>query len=238
MIFVCCRRAIVTATILATGVVCGCQATGPQGAAASQPIRDSESAAQRARAGRLGQEGAAARRAGQTQQARAKLAEAVRSDPGNGRVQHEMGLVCYELGNLREAAGHLNEASRLLRGPVEPCYNLGLVLEAGGKHAAALEAYERGLARRHDHLPTMENLCRVRIRLGRGDSRTLQLVRACLAREGRPEWVSWLNAQAARLERVAAPATAPGASAIGARSAASQPRPDQNHVEPREEVRS
>jgi tetratricopeptide (TPR) repeat protein len=149
-----------------------------------------------------------------------------------------MGLVCYELGNLREAAGHLDEASRLVRSPVEPCYNLGLVLEAGGKHLSALEAYERGLQREPAHLPTMENLCRVRIRLGRCDSRTLELLRACLAREDRSEWVSWLKAEVVRLEKGATPAAVVSVPPAAGRAASSQPGPDQNHMEACEEARS
>ncbi len=156
---------------------------------------------------RLVRQAAKERRAGRKEQAQSKLIEAVMLDPGNGKARHSLGVICYELGNLREAASHFDQACRLLRERPEPCYNLGLVLETGGKYPQALEAYEQALQRSSDHLPSLENLCRVRVRLGKRDSRTLQLVRDCLAREDRPEWVAWLNSQEEWLAR--APATAP-----------------------------
>lgn len=120
-------------------------------------------------------------------------------DRANGQAQHALGLAYYELGDLYNAAVHLNIASRLLRDRVEPCHNLGIVLEEGGKYELAMEAYERARKHRSDHLPTLENLARVRIKAGLHDRETLQLLNCCLEREVRPDWSEWLTREALRL---------------------------------------
>jgi len=141
----------------------------------------------------------AARQAGQLDSARNLLKEAVTIGPTDGPAQHLLGLVYFEQGDLYNAAMHLDLASRLLSDRFEPCYNLGRVLEAGGQYDSAIRSYQRSLGRRLDHLETMENLARVRLKAGYRDEETLRLLNRCLDREVRADWVGWLYAEAERL---------------------------------------
>jgi tetratricopeptide (TPR) repeat protein len=160
---------------------------------ATQPAERTDLAARRERARQLLRDAEVAKRGSRTEVARKKLTEAVTLDPGNGRARHALGLACFAVGDLRSAAIHLDAASRLLPGYAEPCYNLGLVLESGGKWQMALDAYERSLRRCPDHLATLENLCRVRLRLGKRDDETRGMLATCLTQETRPEWADWLQ---------------------------------------------
>ena len=144
-------------------------------------------------------EAGAARRTGRRDRALDLLKEAVGLCPTDGRAQHLLGLVYFERGDLYNAAVRLDLASRLLRDRFEPCYNLGRVLEAGGQYEQAIRSYERSLGRRLDHLETMENLARVRLKAGYRDQETLGLLDRCLDRERRPEWSCWLGTEAERL---------------------------------------
>ncbi len=140
-----------------------------------------------------------ARRAGRPESARSLLEKAVTLAPADGTAHHLLGLVCFELGDLYSAAVHLDLAAKLLNDRFEPCYNLGCVLEGGGQYEQAMRSYERALTRRIDHLESIENLARVRIKAGYRDEETLRLLTRCLDRERRPEWSQWLQQEAARL---------------------------------------
>jgi len=169
------------------------------GIAGCQTQHIDELARARQEAARLAQEGTTARKAGDFERARAKLMEATDLDPSNGVARHALGLVYYESGDLYNAAVQLDAASRLLRDRVQPCYNLGIVLETGRKYEQAIVAYERALHREPEHLHTLENLARVRIKTGRYDRETLRLLTLSLNQEVRPEWTEWLTWETARL---------------------------------------
>jgi len=145
------------------------------------------------------EEARSARRAGRPESARSSLEKAVTLAPADGTAHHLLGLVFFDLGDLYNAAVHLDLAAKLLNDRFEPCYNLGCVLEGGGQYEQAMRSYERALSRRIDHLESIENLARVRIKAGYRDEETLRLLTRCLDRERRPEWSRWLQREATRL---------------------------------------
>lgn len=210
--------------LLACLALGGCHASGNQGRPATQPA--AAAASRQKQVQELVAAGSAARRSKQPDLACQKLREAVTLDPADGTAHHLLGLACYESGDLRNAAVHLDRAAALLRDRVEPCYNLGLVLEDGGRYDAAAEAYKRALHRQADCLPVLENLARTRIKLGLCDEETLRLLTTCQACEQRPEWVAWLSQQILRIRNrpasasaATAPASRPCAPAGAGRSA-------------------
>lgn len=196
----------------------GCRAAKSPEREAVGARRGNDSAIPRQEAQKLLARAAADRLAGRPAQAKSSLLEAVRLDPHSGAVHHDLGLVSLELGELHTAAVCFEEASRLLPREVEPCYNLGLILETAGKYRLAVDAYERALDRQADHLASLENLCRTRVRLGWRDRETLRLLTTCLEREHRPEWVAWLRREMLQ--------------ATGKSSGSSPPRPTSLPVQP------
>lgn len=185
-------RAAMLASCLVIAVVAGCQS--PNLSPASRPA-NTESLGSRARmrAGQLTEQAKVDFRAGHRDSAMKSLKEAVGLDPTSGTAKHLLGLVYFEKGDLYNAALQLDAATRLLSDRYEPCYNLGKVLEAGGQYEQAIRSYERSLGRRVDHLQSIENLARVRIKAGYRDQETLRLLTRCIDREKRPEWNAWLR---------------------------------------------
>lgn len=193
-----CRLLIAVPVLLGSLGLSGCQGAKAPASAASQAAAAEAVLQRRTKVQSLLAAGTAARRSKRPEQACRLLREAVGIDPANGLAQHSLGLAYYDLGDLRNAAVHLNAAATLLRDQAEPCYNLGLVLEEGAKYEAAVEAYKRALGRKSNHLLSMENLARVRIKSGTRNEETERLLTTCLDREDRPEWVAWLNQEIAR----------------------------------------
>ena len=151
------------------------------------------------RAHALVEEGRQARASGHAERARALLRQAVELDGTHGYARHELGLLYSEAGDLYNAAIQFDAACRLLKDAPEPCYNLGVMLERGGRYEQAIAAYERALRRRPDHLYTLQNLARARLRADYRDEKTLRLLEQGRDRESRTEWVDWLDRQAIRL---------------------------------------
>jgi hypothetical protein len=151
------------------------------------------------RAHALYEEGRLARDCGRSERARELLMQAVELDGTHGYARHVLGLLYAEAGDLYNAAIQFDAASRRLKDAPEPCYNLGVVLERGGRYEQAIAAYERALRRRPDHLYALQNLARARLRADYRDETTLRLLEQCRDRESRTEWVEWLDRQSIRL---------------------------------------
>ena len=184
---------------LLVALLAGCQAAHPWAATLPADSRSEARERTHRHVADLTDQARAARHDGRSGYARKLLKEAVGLDPTDGHARHLLGLVYFEQGDLYNAAIHLDIASRLLSDRFEPCYNLGRVLEAGGQYEQAMRSYERALGRRLDHLETLENLARVRIKAGYQDQETLRLLDRCLDREKRPEWSVWLQQEVVRL---------------------------------------
>ena len=193
--------ALIPLVPLGLGTLGGCRAMPEAPGSMFESSYSAFSEPSSAKVSSLVREAKVARRAGDLDRARTLLREAVKLDSTGGTARHELGVVYHVMGDSYNAAVELDAASRLLRDRVEPCHNLGLVLEAGGMYELAIRAYERGLRRNADHLPTLENLARVRIKSGLDDRETLKLLTRCIERETRPDWSDWLNRQAVRLRK-------------------------------------
>jgi tetratricopeptide (TPR) repeat protein len=187
------------AVFLAALVLAGCQHGSLSLATRPAEARLADREEVQRRVGELTAQAGTARRAGRLDSACDLLKEAVGIGPTDGPAQHLLGLVYFEQGDLYNAAVHLDLASRLLSDRFEPCYNLGRALEAGGQYDLAIRSYQRSLSRRLDHLETLENLARVRLKAGYRDEETLRLLNRCLDRERRADWLAWLQTEAERL---------------------------------------
>jgi len=75
--------------------------------------------------------------------AKALLLELIAERPGEGRLHHELGKVCFELQAMDEAIRHFEAAIALNRSDAESLYWIGAVRQALGDDIAAQEAYSR-----------------------------------------------------------------------------------------------
>ncbi|MFW6062037.1 MAG: tetratricopeptide repeat protein, partial [Planctomycetota bacterium] len=134
-------------------------------------------------------------------QAARRLQDAVSVDPRNARAWMLLGRVEFAREDLSAAAKAFDRASVLRPMRYEPHYNLGVVLERGGRFSRAAGCYEEALRQAPDQLEVMENLARCYVRSGRKPRRAHALIQRALAVEQRPEWRLWLTRQQRRLGR-------------------------------------
>ena len=197
--------------LMATLALCGCQAAASDRAQEALARQAEERRAAQERSEELTHRGQSAYDKAQHEEAKAKLTEAVATDPSNARAWMTLGLVEYAREDYYKSAEAFYQASRLTPLRYEPRFNLGSVLEAAGKHSKAIHEYEAALALAPDQLEVMENLIRCYIHVGEKPDLTRQLIQTAIKREDRPEWRAWLQKQASALATAitSAPATLP-----------------------------
>jgi len=139
--------------------------------------------------------GAAARANGDNDKAAAWFQKATSTDKQNAQAWMLLGIVEFDRGNMFEAARAFHQAATLEPDRYEPHFNLGTVFEACGQYRQAIGAYESALRIAPHQLEVMENLARCYVRSRGEPRRAKQLIDAALAREDRPAWRGWLQAQ-------------------------------------------
>ncbi|MBV8700639.1 tetratricopeptide repeat protein [Bradyrhizobium sp.] len=75
--------------------------------------------------------------------AKALLLELIAERPGEGRLHHELGKVCFELTEMDQAIRHFEAAFATNPADAESVYWIGAVAQARGDDIAAQEAYAR-----------------------------------------------------------------------------------------------
>lgn len=127
------------------------------------------------------------------------LKKAVVADPLYGPAHNDMGLVYFHRDDWYNAAWEFENAAKLMPRQAPPLNNLGLVYERTGKLGDAAKSYAEALALEADNAEYVGNYARVRIRMGLRDETTGKLLDLVIARDRRPEWVSWAREQRSRL---------------------------------------
>jgi len=143
--------------------------------------------------------GAAARAEGDNDKSATWLQKAISTDKQNAQAWMLLGIVEFDRGNMFGAARAFHQAATLEPDRYEPHFNLGTVFEACGQYRQAIEAYESALRIAPRQLEVTENLARCYVRNRGEPRRTRQLIDAALAREDRPAWRGWLQAQSEKL---------------------------------------
>jgi tetratricopeptide (TPR) repeat protein len=82
-------------------------------------------------------------RAGRPADAIVPLDEAVRLEPSNALLQHDLGLACLEVGRMEDAASALRRAVSVDPTYADAHFRLGIALEQLGDVAGAVAAYDR-----------------------------------------------------------------------------------------------
>ena len=145
------------------------------------------------------QRGVEAYRAGDFDQARTHLEQALESDDRNAVAWMAFGAVAFELDDLAVAADAFDRASRLAPNRFEPHFNMGSILELVGDYEQAAAQYERALELAPGQLHVVENLARCYMAIRGKPARARDLMTQALLTENRPEWRAWLSRQLRQL---------------------------------------
>lgn len=177
---------------------CGSEARGPYNAEAAEQ-RDMVKAEE------LYQQ-AVATIAGDPEQAKTLLREALGFDLYHGAAHNNLGVLLLGEGRLYDAAEEFEWARKLMPGHPEPRVNLAITLERGGKHADAMDAAKTALEIRPGHLGAMQALAYIQVREGLEDKSTRDYLDAIVARADDAVWQDWAARQRLRLDsKVLAP---------------------------------
>ena len=125
------------------------------------------------------------------QRARALLEDALTRDPTYGPAVNNLGVIEFRAGRLYEAAWQFESAIKLMPRQAEPANNLGLVLEEAGKFEDAERQFNTASTLDRFTVPYAANRARVRVRQGKIDAATLELLDYVRTYDARPEWREW-----------------------------------------------
>ena len=156
----------------------GCQAKPPTTTLADPAIKARE----------LNTQGIAAK---DPAEAKKLFAAAVAADPLYGPAQNNFGIACLQEGDYFHAAQAFDQAIKLMPQDPEPRTNLGLVFEAAGQYRNAQKQLEAVLVIAPEHMPAIQALARVRVRIGTVDEVILGYLRAVALRGTDETWRNW-----------------------------------------------
>lgn len=127
------------------------------------------------------------------------LREALAADLYHGPAHNNLGVIHLKRGDLYEAANEFEWARKLMPEQPDPRTNLALTLEKAGRQSEALEGYVAALQVRPEHMPTMQALTRLQIRVGKADEQTSGMLAEIALRGTTPRWREWAREQAIKL---------------------------------------
>jgi Tfp pilus assembly protein PilF len=127
------------------------------------------------------------------------LRDALAADLYSGPAHNNLGVIHLKRGDLYEAANEFEWARKLMPEQPDPRTNLALTLETAGRQTEALEGYAAALQIRPEHMPTMQALARIQIRLDKTDAKTHELLSDIALRGTTPRWRDWAREQALKL---------------------------------------
>lgn len=130
-------------------------------------------------------------------QAEQLLQQALTLDPYCGTAHNNLGTIALQGlpprkgPDLYSAAESFQTASKLLPGRADPRMNLGLVMERAGRLQDALEAYRSAIEASPGHIPSMQALTSLEVRLDKTNDQTRAHLQT-IALQGTDEtWRNW-----------------------------------------------
>jgi Flp pilus assembly protein TadD len=126
------------------------------------------------------------------------LQQAIEADPFYGPARNNLGSLALQDNDLFLAAQEFETASRLMPTQLEPRLNLGLTLERANRIDEALDLYTTAHEMRPDAIQPIQLLTRLRLKSGRKDPSTPNLLRQITTRGDSPHWREWAAAELTR----------------------------------------
>ena len=135
-----------------------------------------------------------------TERAEALLREALTADLYHGPAHNDLGVLYLNQSKLYEAANEFEWARKLMPGHPDPRLNLGLTLERAGRFEQALDSYNTALEVFTEHVPSMQAIARLTLRLKRDDPRLKSMLQEIALRGESEQWRGWARLQRTRLD--------------------------------------
>ena len=134
------------------------------------------------------------------ERAEALLREALTADLYHGPAHNDLGVLYLNQSKLYEAANEFEWARKLMPGHPDPRLNLGLTLERAGRFEQALDSYNTALEVFTEHVPSMQAIARLTLRLKRDDPRLESMLQEIALRGESEQWRGWARLQQTRLD--------------------------------------
>ena len=184
-------RLVWIATVPLAGMLCGCQSTAPTGEGGAY-LPASEATRNPQEAQRLTAEAVPLM---QSDPARAQLLlqQALTADLFHGPAHNNLGVLLLNASppKLYEAAHEFEWAGKLMPGHPDPQHNLAMTLEAAARYDDAIASYRLALEARPGHLPSLQGLTSLQLRLEKTDDATAAALKTISMQGTTPEWREW-----------------------------------------------
>lgn len=189
-----CLAAVLLVTLGACRTLPSTSAYAPPGEAARNPLRAHQLTLE-----------AADLVTSDAERAERLLREALGCDLFHGPTHNNLGVILLGRGQLYEAANEFEWARKLMPGHPDPRINLALVFEQAGRVDDALASYRSAAEVHPGHLPAIQGLARLQVRVRSDDPGLDGLLDEIVLRSDDPTWRTW--AERERIRRRSAPGT-------------------------------
>jgi tetratricopeptide (TPR) repeat protein len=121
------------------------------------------------------------------------LKKALSADLFHGPAHNNLGVLMLNghPPRLYEAAHEFEWAGKLMPGHPDPRHNLAMTLEAAARYDDAIAQYKTALETRPGHLPSLQGLTSLQIRLEKTDDSTTASLKTIAMQGTTPEWRQW-----------------------------------------------
>ncbi|HZW07339.1 MAG TPA: hypothetical protein VFF65_09460 [Phycisphaerales bacterium] len=176
-------------SVLLAAVLGGCAGTP----GAPQPYTPASSAARNPlEAQRLTAEAVALMET-DAQRAESLLRLALQADLFHGPAHNNLGVLMLgaQPPKLYEAAHEFEWAGKLMPGHPDPQHNLAMTLEAAARYDDAIASYRAALEARPGHLPSLQGLTSLQVRLEKSDDATKSALKTIAVQGTTEHWRTW-----------------------------------------------
>lgn len=121
------------------------------------------------------------------------LGKALTADLFHGPAHNNLGVLMLNSTppRLYEAAHEFEWAGKLMPGHPDPRHNLAMTLEAAARYDDAIASYRAALETRPGHLPSLQALTSLQLRMDKTDDHTAEALKVIAMQGTTPQWREW-----------------------------------------------